>query len=117
MKVVVLHRLQRAERMMVRWMCGVTLKDRKSTDELRQCLGIKDVGDIVRRGRLKLFGHVERKDEEDWFSKCRYLEIDGARGRGRGKKTWSECVGNDFKLFGLKREEAQDKDGWRRGIL
>ena len=100
---------------MVRWMCGVTLKDRKSTDELRQRLGIEDVGDIVRMGKLRWFEHVDRKDEEDWVSKCRYLEVDGAR--GRGKKTWSEYVGSDLKLFGLKREEAQDRDGWRRGIV
>ena len=83
----------------------------------KQRLVTDDVGDIVRRGRLRWFGHVERKDEEDWVSKCRYLEVDGARGRGRGKKTWSECVGSDLKLFGLKREEAHDRDGWRRGIL
>ena len=44
MKVEDLHRLQRAEKMMARWMCGVTLKDRKPTDELRQRLGIEDVG-------------------------------------------------------------------------
>ena len=91
------------------------LKDRKSTDELR--LGIENMGDIVRRERLRWFGYVERKDEDDCVSKCRYLEVDGARGRGRGKKTWSECEGCDLKLFGLKREEAQDRDVWRRGIL
>src|SRR5579872_4627599 len=89
----------------------------KSTDELRQRLGIEDVGVIVRRGRLRWFGHVKRKDKEDWVSKCWYLEVDGARGRGRGKKIWSECLGSDLKVFGLKREEAQDRDGWRKGIL
>ena len=73
------------------------MKDRKSTDELRHHLGIEDVGDIVKRGRLRWFGHVEHKDQEDLVSKCRYLEVDGARGRGQGTKTWSECVGSDMK--------------------
>jgi hypothetical protein len=29
MKVVDMQRLERTEKMMIRWMCGVTLKDRK----------------------------------------------------------------------------------------
>ena len=43
MKVVEMQRLERAERMMVRWMCGVTLKDRKTNEELLSRLGIECV--------------------------------------------------------------------------
>jgi len=35
--------LQRAEMRMVRWMCGVNLKDRLSSKELRERLGIDDI--------------------------------------------------------------------------
>jgi len=31
--------------------------------------------------------HVEKKDVEDWVSKCRRLEVEGCRGMGRPKKT------------------------------
>ena len=48
--------------MMIRWMCGVTLKDKKGSDELRQRLGIKSVCDRVSEGRLRWFGHVEQKN-------------------------------------------------------
>ena len=34
MKVEDMRRLERAERMMVQWMCGVTLKERKHSEEL-----------------------------------------------------------------------------------
>ena len=54
---------RKAERMMVRHMCGVTLKDRKSCEELRQQLGISDA---LRRNRLRWFGHVERKNDDEW---------------------------------------------------
>jgi hypothetical protein len=43
MKVEDRQRLERAERMMVRRMCGVTVRDRKSCEELRQRLGIDSV--------------------------------------------------------------------------
>ena len=35
--------LQRAEMRMVRWMCGVKLKDRLPSKELRERLGIDDI--------------------------------------------------------------------------
>jgi len=53
MKVEDIQRLERAERMTVRWMCGVTLKDKVSSEELLSRLGVESVYDIVRRGRLR----------------------------------------------------------------
>ena len=42
------------------------MKDRKSCEELRQRLGIDSVSDVLRRNRPRWFGHVERKNDEDW---------------------------------------------------
>jgi hypothetical protein len=50
----------RTERAMVRWMCGVTLKDRKSSQELLGRLAVEDTIDVMKLGRLLRFGHVER---------------------------------------------------------
>ena len=47
------QRLKRTERMMVRQMCGVTLKHRKSSVELLHSLGLEYVLDVVRRGRIR----------------------------------------------------------------
>ena len=44
-----LARLRRAERMMVRRMCGVSLKDRKRSDELLNRLGIECVENKIQR--------------------------------------------------------------------
>ena len=44
---------------MVRWMCGVSLKDRKRSVNLYSLLGVQSV-DEVDPGRLRWFGHVER---------------------------------------------------------
>ena len=73
---------------MVKLMCGVTLKDRKRNQELLDRLGIECVDDVVRRGRLRWFGHVHRKAEGDWLKLCGKFEVDGSRGRGAGRKTW-----------------------------
>ena len=40
MKANDLRSLERTERMMVRWMCGVSLKDRRCSEDLCNLLGI-----------------------------------------------------------------------------
>ena len=54
--------------MIIRWMCEVTLRDRRWNEELRRRLGIVSVCEKVCQERLWWFGHVERKDEGDWVS-------------------------------------------------
>src|SRR6476619_7142066 len=102
---------------MPRWMCGVTLKDRVATKNLRQRLGIEGVLEKIRRGRLRWFGHVERKDEGDWVNACRGLEVEGVRGRGRPRKSWRECVNADMRSLGLAAGLAQDRVAWSSVIV
>jgi len=43
---------------MVRWMCGIKLKDRFPSKELRERLGIDDVALVLQQNRLLRYGHV-----------------------------------------------------------
>ena len=95
MKIANLQSLERTERMMVRWMCGVSLKDRKRSVDLYSLLRVQSVAEVVRRGRLRWFGHVERKSGDDWVSACRNVVVAGVRCVGRGRKAWRECVKDD----------------------
>ena len=81
MKIANLQSLERTERMMVRWMCGVSLKDRKRSVDMYSLLRVQSVAEMVRHGRLRWFGHVEHKSGDDWV-----------RCAGRGRKTRRECV-------------------------
>ena len=96
MKIANLQSLERREWMMVRWMCGVSLKDRKHSMDLYSLLGVQSVADVVKRGRLRWFGHLERGSMDDCVSVCRKGEVAGARCKGRKKKTWKECVDDDM---------------------
>ena len=81
--------LQRAEMRMFRWMCGVKLQ------ELRERLGLDDIILVLQRNKLQWYGHVLRKDDNDWVKKCMEYEVEGPGqevdqrklGEGLGKKT------------------------------
>ena len=47
MKVSNLQSLEKTERMTVRWMCGVSLKDRKRSVDLYSLLGVESVAEVV----------------------------------------------------------------------
>jgi len=56
-------------------------------DELLGRLAVEDVVEVVRRGRLPWFGHVERKSRDDWVKTCRDLVMEGTQRKGSGRKT------------------------------
>ena len=47
---------------------------------------------MVRRGRMRWFGHLERRSVDDWVSACRKVEVAGVKCRGGigrlGKNVW-----------------------------
>ena len=59
---------------------------------MRTCLNSNGISDVVRRGRLHWFGHVEHKTEQDWAKKVLRFEVDGKRLRGRPRKIWMKAI-------------------------
>jgi hypothetical protein len=113
MKVEDVRRLVRTERTMMRRMCGVKLAQKIKCERLHERLGLDRVEEVVRRGRLRWFGHLERMNKDNVVSTCRTYEVDGQRGVGRGRKSWMECVERDLRELNLDRRMAVDRAGWR----
>ena len=67
MKVEHELKLNRTEMSMIRRMCGVKLNERKNkkSEELRELLGLEPVSLMIKKSRLRWFGHVEQKDDND----------------------------------------------------
>ena len=51
---------------MVRWICGVRLEQRIRTQEFHEKLGIISVTEEIRWRRLRYFGHLQRRDKNEW---------------------------------------------------
>ena len=73
--------------------------------------------DLLIRGRLRWFGHVERKEADDWVSKSRHLEVGGGVRKGGSRKTWMQCVNKDMRKCRLKKVDAQNRASWRDSIV
>src|SRR6266536_570235 len=101
---------------MIRTMCGVSLRDKITSVMLRERMGVEAIGVVVKRNRLRWFGHVERKDDYDWVKGCTVLEVEGPKSRGRPKKTWMEVVKRDMNDMGLKWEGTLDHVECRRKL-
>jgi len=52
-------KLNSTEMSMIRWM--VKLNERKKSEKLRKLLGLEPVSLMIKKSRLRWFGHVERK--------------------------------------------------------
>jgi len=80
--------LQQTEKRMVTWMCGVKPQDRIWSKGLRERPGLDDIILVLKQNRLRWYGHLLRKEDNDWVKKCMEYEVEGGRPRGRPKKTW-----------------------------
>ena len=61
----VVLKFELSEMHMIRWMCDVSMEDRKSSEELRKLVGVEPITTVIRSGRLRWYGYVIRKGDED----------------------------------------------------
>ena len=66
MKVEHELKLNRTEMSIINWMRGVKPNKRKKSEKLRELLGLEPVSLMIKRSRLRWFGQVEHKDDNDW---------------------------------------------------
>ena len=68
---------------MVRSICEVKLMDKKSTKDLMQILDLNETIDqLARANRVSWYGHVLRKDKNNFPRRALGLNVKGTRKRG-----------------------------------
>jgi hypothetical protein len=68
--------LKREEMMMFRWMCEASVKNRKTSRELLSRVTVDSVSEVGKHGRLRWFGHVKKKSDDDWTKKCQKMKFE-----------------------------------------
>ena len=106
-------KFERPEMQIIRWMCVVSMKDRRTSVELRRLVGVKPITTVI-SGRLRWYGNVMKKGDEDWVKKCMEFGVEGRRPVGR--KTWLENVDADMAELEVDQEDVHDRKKWRRNF-
>jgi len=71
---------------------------------------------VLQQNRLRWYGHVLRKEDDDWVKKCMEYEVEGPSPRGRPMRTWTEVVKEDCQARRLNKEDAMGPSKWRKLI-
>ena len=96
------------EMKMLRWMCGLTRKDRVRNDKVRGILQVAPIKDKLRKNRLRWFGHVERGGEGHITKAVQKIKV-----KGRPKLRWLDVLKQDMKKVQAKAEDVLDRDLWK----
>jgi len=103
-----------AEMRMLRWMCGVTRKDKIRNDYIKGTVKVTEVSAKMQERRINWYGHVIRSEEGYIGNQVMEMHVDGRRRRGRPKLSWRERLKEDLEDKGLRREDAMDRARWKR---
>ena len=76
---------------MIRWMCGVSMKDRKTSEELRELVEVEPITTVIKSGRLRWYKHVMRKSDEDWMKKSVEYRVESGGPVGRTLDPQRRC--------------------------
>ena len=95
------------------YLCSVViLKTRVPSEDLLHNSGLVDIRRVLKRNRLRMFGHVARRGTDEPLGKVWCLEAPGRRPPGRPKKTWAKNVEENLREVGLDGEDALERERW-----
>ena len=110
-------KFERKEMQMIRWMCGISMKDIWTNEELRRLVGVEPITPVIKSGRLRWYGHVMRKSDEDWVKKCMEYRVEGRRSVGRPRRSWLESVEAVMAEFEIDKEDVHDRKKRRENVM
>ena len=92
---------------MVRAMCGVQLKDRKSCVDLMFVLALNETIDqLAMANSICWYGYVLRREDGHVLRRSFDFEAEGQRKKGGSKRTWEKQVEEDSVKVGLMMDDA-----------
>ena len=108
------RKLDVAEMRMLRWMCGVTRRDRIRNDLIRGTVKVVEASAKAQEKRMQWYGHVKRRDEDYVGRRVMAMEVTGRRRRGRPRLRWKDRLREDLRERNLTEDQVLDRNSWRK---
>ena len=105
--------LEVTELKMLRASLGVTREDRIRNEYIRGTAHVRRMGDKMREGRLRWYGHVKRREEGYVGKRVLRMDLPGRRPRGRPKRRFMDAIKEDMRTADVNEDETQDRKRWR----
>ena len=111
-------KLDVAEMKMLRWMSGVTRRDRVRNEHIRGTAKVTEVSKKIQESRLRWFGHVKRREGEQHIGReVMEMELEGNRRKGKPKTRWKDCIRKDMKDKNINDiTMVYNRNTWRKLI-
>ena len=79
-------------------------------------MGLVRIRQLMRRSRLRWYGHVARREETHWLQKFFNFPFGGRKPRGTLRKTWGEIITEDRGASNITHIDPTDRTAWRTAI-
>ena len=80
---------------MVRWIAGISLLERRESEDIRKMCGICNIREKAREARLRYYGHETRREYDEPVKKAMMMPVRGWGNVGRQRIRWSDVVNRD----------------------
>ena len=72
-------------------------------------MGLVRIGQVMRKSRLRWYGHVARREETHWLQRILNFPVAGKNPRGRPRKTWEGIITEDRRASNITHRGANPK--------
>jgi sorting nexin-29 len=116
-----LRRLESWQHRCIRYMMGIRYETHGhvSNSSLRQKCRLPKLENVLRKKRLRWFGHAARMDSSRLPRKMLTAHLGKNRPHGRPHKSWRQAIAEDLNFIGCYKtypEAVQNRDRWRERV-
>ena len=94
-----------AEMRMLRHIQGVTFDDHITNEEIRSQAKVRELSIQMRVKRLRWYGHMCRRDEDEDIRHVMEMNVTGSHKRMRPKQRWTDTIRTDMRYWALEKAD------------
>ena len=104
--------MNKTEMRMLRWIQGVSLREHKRNEDIREAATVQSIRTHLMQKRLRWYGHVSHRDDSHMTRTVLDMVVEGVIPRGRPTLRYMDTIRRDIKKNGLTDVNILDRKDW-----